>query len=313
MQTIIGSGGAIGLPLAKELKKYTEKIRLVSRNPRKVNETDELYPVDATNPEQLSKAIAGSEVVYVTIGFQYNIKVWQSLWPPFMRTVIDGCKANNAKLVFFDNVYLYDKATIPFMTENSPINPPSRKGEVRKQLHEMILNEVEKGSLTALIARAADFYGPDTNNSIMGEMVIKNLLKGKKAQTFGDPNKIHTYTYTPDAGIATAILGNTPDAYNQVWHVPTTKERLTNRQWIDLIAKEMDLQAKIQAVPKWLIHMLGIFIPVMKEFPEMVYQNEMDYIFDSSKFEKRFDIIPTAPKEGVKEMINYFRRLNAGD
>jgi nucleoside-diphosphate-sugar epimerase len=137
-------------------------------------------------------------------------------------------------------------------------------------------------------------------------------MKNKKAQTFGDINKIHTYTYTPDAGKATALLGNTADAYNQVWHVPTTKEKLTNQQWIDLIAEEMDLQAKIQAVPKWLIHMLGIIIPIMREFPEMAYQNEMDYIFDSSKFEKRFGEIPTTPKDGVKEMIKYFRRLNTG-
>jgi nucleoside-diphosphate-sugar epimerase len=312
MQTIIGSGGAIGLPLAKELKKYTEKIRLVSRNPQKVNETDELFPMDANNLTKLNEAIVGSEVVYVTIGFKYNIKVWQSLWPPFMRTVINACKVNNAKLVFFDNIYLYDKSTIPFMTENSPIGPPSKKGEVRKQLNEMIMNEVQKGSLSALIARSADFYGPDTNNSIIGEMVVKNLMKNKKAQAFGDINKIHTYTYTPDAGKATALLGNTADAFSQVWHVPTTKERLTNQQWINLIAEEMDQQVKIQAVPNWMIHMLGIFIPMMREFPEMVYQNEMDYIFDSSKFEKRFGLTATTPKDGVKEMINYFKRLNTG-
>lgn len=312
MQTIIGSGGAIGLPLAKELKKYTEKIRLVSRNPQKVNETDELFSMDANNLTKLNEAIVGSEVVYVTIGFKYNIKVWQSLWPPFMRTVINTCEGNNAKLVFFDNVYLYDKSTIPFMTENSPIGPPSKKGEVRKQLNEMIMNEVQKGSLTALIARSADFYGPDTINSIIGEMVVKNLMKNKKAQTFGDINKIHTYTYTPDAGKATALLGNTADAYNQVWHVPTTKEKLTNQQWIDLIAEEMNIQAKIQYIPTWIIHMLGIFVPLMREFPEMVYQNKMDYVFDSSKFEKRFGLTATAPKDGVKEMINYFKKINTG-
>ena len=44
MQTILGSGGAIGLPLAKELKSFTSQIRLVSRNPKKVNDTDELFP-----------------------------------------------------------------------------------------------------------------------------------------------------------------------------------------------------------------------------------------------------------------------------
>ena len=40
MQTIFGSGGAIGIPLAKELKKYTNQIRLVSRNPKKLYESD---------------------------------------------------------------------------------------------------------------------------------------------------------------------------------------------------------------------------------------------------------------------------------
>jgi nucleoside-diphosphate-sugar epimerase len=104
----------------------------------------------------------------------------------------------------------------------------------------MIMEEVEKGQLTALIARAADFYGPDNKNSALSIMVADNLLKGKKAQAFGDLGKIHTYTYTPDAGKATALLGNTGDAYNQVWHLPTTKEKLSNRQWIELIAEELD-------------------------------------------------------------------------
>jgi hypothetical protein len=41
----------------------------------------------------------------------------------------------------------------------------------------------------------------------------------------------------------------------------------------------------------------------MKEFPEMVYQNEQDYIFDSTKFEKRFGIKATPAEEGVGELI----------
>ena len=312
MQTILGSGGAIGIPLAKELLNYTKQIRLVSRTPKKVNETDELFLADVNDLSQIRKAIAGSEVVYVTIGFEYKLKVWQRTWPPFLQEVINACKTQNAKLVFFDNVYVYAKSAIPHMTEESPIQPPSKKGEVRKQLHEMIMNEVEKNSLTALIARAADFYGPDNKSSALTIMVADNLLKGKKAQAFGDINKIHTYTYTPDAAKATAILGNTPDAYNQVWHVPTTKEKLTNLQWIQLIAKMLNVDAKIQAVPEWLQHVLGLFIPIMKEFPEMLYQYEQDYIFDSSKFEKRFGMKAITPEEGVRILVENLKVLKAG-
>jgi nucleoside-diphosphate-sugar epimerase len=57
-------------------------------------------------------------------------------------------------------------------------------------------------------------------------MVYKNLQKGKKAMWLADASKIHSFTYTPDAARATALLGNTPDAYNQVWHLPTSAEKL---------------------------------------------------------------------------------------
>lgn len=303
MQTILGSGGAIGNPLAKELKKYTNQIRLVSRNPKKVNDTDELFPIDVFDLAQINNAIAGSEVVYIVIGFEYKLSVWQKIWPPFMKAVVAACKLHNTKLVFFDNVYMYSKSAIPNMTETSTIDAPSKKGEIRKQLHEIIMNEVEKRNLTALIARSADFYGPDNKSSALNLMVVDNLMKGKKAQAFGNPNKIHTYTYTPDAAKATAILGNTMDAYNQVWHVPTTKEHLTNHQWIQLIANEIKVEAKIQTIPVWMINILGLFMPVMREFPEMIYQYEQDYIFDSSKFENRFGISATSPKEGIKFLI----------
>lgn len=307
MQTIIGSGGTIGIPLAKELKTYTDRIRLVSRKPKKINDTDELFALDVKNLNLLDNAIAGSEVVYITIGFDYKLSVWQNTWPPFIQSVIDACKKHSSKLVFFDNVYMYAKSAIPHMTEESLLDPPSKKGKVRKQLHDMIMNEVQTGNLKALIARSADFYGPDTNKSVLAETAAKNLLKGKKAQAFGDINKIHTYTFTPDAAKATALLGNTAAAFNQVWHLPTTKEKLTTKQWIELIAKEINTDPKIQTIPTWLLRTIGLFNPLIKEFPEMLYQNEMDYVFDSSKFEKAFNIEATTPKEGVKIMMDYLK------
>ncbi len=302
-QTILGSGGAIGIPLAKELKKYTRDIRLISRNPKKVNDTDELYPLDVSDLSKLPEAIRGSEIVYLTIGFEYSLSVWQELWPPFMKAVIEACKIHGAKLVFFDNVYMYSENSIPLMTEDSPIYPPSRKGEVREEIFEMLETEMEQKRLTALVARAADFYGPDSKNSMLAQMVAKNLLAGKKAQIFGNPECIHTYTYTPDAAKATALLGNTPDAYSQVWHLPTTKELITGKQWIDLFARELGVEPRTQKVPTWLVHLLGLFIPIMKEFPEMMYQYNQDYIFDSTKFERRFGIMATSPEEGVRSML----------
>lgn len=303
MQTILGANGTIGSVLAKELINYTDKIRLVSRNPRKVNESDELFPADLSNPEIVEKAIEGSEVVYLVVGFDYKLKVWQEKWPRLMRATIDACTKHNARLVFFDNVYMYDINAIPHMTEESPNNPPSKKGAVRKQIAQMIMDEVKAGKLIALIARSADFYGPGNEKSFVNEMVYKNFLKRMRANWFIDPDKKHSFTFTPDAAKATALLGNTGDAYNTIWHLPTDKNTQTGREFVELFSREMKVANKLFVIPSWLIKIIGIFVPVLKEMSEMMYQYDRDYFFDSSKFEKRFKFSPTSYQEGVKATV----------
>lgn len=308
MQTILGAGGAIGGPLARALKAYTNDIRLVSRNPEKVNESDELFSADLTIPEQVDKAVEGSETAYLIVGLPYDIKAWRRHWLPLMRNVIEACKAHGTKLVFFDNVYMYDPAYMDRMTEDTPFRPVSKKGRIREQLIHMLMDEVEAGRLTALVARAADFYGPGVQTSVLQEMVLKNMLQGKKGQWFARLDKNHSFTYSPDAGLATAILGNTPDAYNQTWHLPTSHEQLTGRQWIGLFARELGMKARYQALPTWLLRLIGLFVPIMRELAEMAYQYDRNYFFDSSKFEKRFSDFKITPyEEGVKEVVRVAR------
>jgi len=303
MQTILGANGTIGSLLAKELLAYTTDIRLVSRNPKKVNETDALFPADLTDPEQVDKAVSGSKVVYLLVGLDYSAAVWEEKWPALMRSVLNACTKYHAKLVFFDNVYMYDASAMPHMKEDSAINPPSRKGAIRKQIAQMLQNETRAGKLNALIARSADFYGPGNEKSMLIELVYKNLKKGKRAAWFVDAAKKHSFTFTPDAARATALLGNTADAYNQVWHLPTDPEALTGKELAALFAAEMNRSPKVSVMSMRFIKILGWFIPFMREMPEMMYQYDRDYIFDSSKFNKRFNFKTTSYKEGVKRTV----------
>lgn len=304
MQTILGSGGSIGIELAKALKQYTSQIRLVSRNPQKVNSTDKLYPADLLNPAALKEAIKGSEIVYSTIGFEYKAGIWQKKWPVYMRNLLDACIENNCKLVFFDNIYMYDQNYMNDIHENTPVNPPSKKGKVRAEIAGMILKEIDARRLKAMIVRSADFYGPGIQKtSMLTQTVLDPLSKGKKANWMSSVDFKHSFTYTPDAGKATALLGNTDEAYNQIWHLPTASNPLTGKEWIEAIANEMGVKPKYQVATKFIVRMLGLFIPIMREMPEMMYQYDRDYIFKSDKFEKRFDIKPTSYQEGIKAII----------
>lgn len=299
MQAILGAGGSIGNLLAKELKAYTDKIRLVSRHPKKINDDDELFTADLTDANAILKAVEGSDVVYITVGLTYDLKVWEKQWPIIMRNVIDACLANNAKLVFFDNVYMYAADEIPHMTEKSRLQPPSQKGKVRLLLINMIFDAIKEKGLKALIARNADFYGPDSKNSVFDSLVIDNLKKGKRAFWQSDVNKIHSFTYTPDAAKATALLGNTASAYGQTWHLPTSAEKLTGKQLITLAANGLGVKPKYFVMSPFLISIMGLFSTQIKEIKEMQYQNNRDYFFDSEKFCNQFHFRPTSYKEGI--------------
>ena len=302
LQTILGSTGVIGTEIARALPQYTERIRLVSRNPRKVNPDDEIMQADLLDGEQAFQAVDGSEVVYLCPGLTYNIKIWREQWPRIMQNTINACKKTGARLVFFDNVYMYGRVK-GWMTEKSPYQPCSKKGRVRAHIANMLLEETRKGNLQALIARSADFYGPGAKTGVGNFLVIDNLKKGKKAQWMGDVNARHSFTYTADAGKATALLGNTDSAYNQQWHLPTDRNVLTGKEFIELAAELAGTEPKYMLVKKGMLNILGLFNTTLREVSEMYYQNQYEYLFDSSRFDQAFDFQTTPYKDGIAQTL----------
>lgn len=312
MQTILGAGGAIANEIAKALSAYSTDIKLVSRNPKKVNPTDFCFSADLTDYEQTIKAVQGSEAAYLTVGLPYDTKTWQKTWPVIMDNVINACLENNTRLVFFDNIYLYEGSNLDPITEDHKVNPPSEKGKVRAELVEKIWEAKKHKGLVALIARCADFYGPSIKKvSLLTETVIKPLSEGKTANWLVSDKYKHSFTYTVDAGKATALLGNTLDAFGETWHLPTAKNPLTGQEWVEAIARELGVKPKYRNVSKTFVRILGIFMPVMRESVEMLYQYDKDYVFSSDKFESKFSYTPTPYLIGIKEIVraDYQKRL----
>ena len=304
LHTVLGSTGVIGTETAMALAAFPVRIRLVSRNPRKVNEDNEVLTADLTDLAQTLKAVEGSEVVYLTVGFPYDADLWAKTWPGVMQNVITACEQYKAKLVFFDNNYVYARETIPNQTETSRIAPSSKKGAVRAEIVRTLEAAIKAGRITALIARSPDIYGPRiVERSALMEFVYTNLIKDKAATWLLNADKAHTFGYTPDLGRSMAELGNAPDAFGQVWHLPTTHEGLTGRQWTTLFAEAMGKPDKISVMPRWLYTIIGLFVPYLKEAKEMDYMWGTDYRSHSDKFEKRFGWGATLPKEAVAETV----------
>jgi nucleoside-diphosphate-sugar epimerase len=161
------------------------------------------------------------------------------------------------------------------------------------------MDEVKRGELRGAIVRAADFYGPGAAMSVTHATVTERLKNGKTPQWIGNPNAVHTFTYTRDAGRSLALIGNTPSAFGQVWHALTSKEPITGQQYVRIACDLARRPYALQAAPRWMLRLMGIFVPVVRESIEMLYQFEYDYRFDSSKAERAFGLTATRYREGL--------------
>jgi nucleoside-diphosphate-sugar epimerase len=192
--------------------------------------------------------------------------------------MINLAKETGARLIHFDNVYMYGLVN-GAMKEDTPYNPSSIKGEIRAQISTKLMDEAKAGNIKASIARAADFYGTDSGNSFFDMMVLANYAKKQRAQWIGDPQALH----------------------NQIWHMPTAPA-MPGKQLIELAAKIYGVEPKYFAVNKFMLWAYGLFNKTVMGTVEMYYQYNHDYIFDSSKFEKAFNFKPTGYEEGIKLM-----------
>jgi nucleoside-diphosphate-sugar epimerase len=298
MITVLGAGGVISNELVKLLVAQKQPFRLVSRSSHAQQGAAETVSADLSDKEQTVRAVAGSSVVYLLAGLKYDHKLWAQMWPKIMANTIEACKRTGAKLIFFDNVYMYGKVN-GAMTEATPFNPCSRKGEIRALIATSLIDEWKAGDLTAMITRSADFYGPHARNGIANVLAFDPLSKNKRAMWLADDSLPHSCTFTVDAAQALVMLAESDSAWNQTWHLPTAPDPPTGKEFIARVAQELGVRPKYWVLKKPMVRMTGWFNPVVAEIYEMLYQNDSPYLFDSSKFEEAFAFQATPYAESI--------------
>lgn len=306
--TILGAGGSIGNALTHKLLEKGEKVRLVSRRKHTV-EGAESVRGDLTDYSETLQAVRQSDIVHLCVGLPYDAKVWKTNWPKIMQHTIDACKETGAKLIFFDNVYMYGSVG-GLMTEDTPYHPISKKGAVRAEIANLLEEEMAKGNINAIIARAADLYGPYGSNAtcIPHMMVFERLMHHKRAQWMVDVNQPHSYTYIPDCADGLYLLANDDAAWNQVWHLPTHSPAIDGKSFISIAARELGVEAKYTVLTKPLMRMGKLFSKIAAEAYEMLYQNDFPYHFDSSKFNNHFNYSPTTYQAGIQETMAFLKQ-----
>jgi len=307
LHLVLGATGAVGRVVVEELQVRGLPVKAVERT--KTLQGVETIHADLLDPEQAKRAITGASYVYVCIGLPYSSLAWERQWPPIIQNIIEACHQNEARLIFLDNVYMYGPAPldVPF-TETHETRPGTKKGRTRHTVAAMVMEAHRIGKVRAVVGRAADFYGPFAVNSVLYTSFVKRVVDGKPPQSMWPTNVPHTYSYTRDSGRALVELGLDDHVYGEVWHLPVS-DPVTGDEIMKGLNEILDTRFTISVIPRWLLKTMGVFVPIVKESNEMLYQFDDPYVMSDLKFRGRFpDFAVTDFDTGLREMVRFFKK-----
>jgi nucleoside-diphosphate-sugar epimerase len=308
MNVIFGTG-PLARSVMRALRKRGKPIKMVNRSgkrPADVPAQVEIIAGDAYNPDFTRSVSKDAAVVYQCAQPAYH--QWVRQFPSLQAAILEGAAANAAKLIVAENLYMYGDTHGQLIQEGLPYAARTRKGKVRGEMAQALLEAHRLGKVRVAMARGSDFYGPGVLSSSLGERTITPLLQGKSAEVTGFLDQPHTYTYISDFGEALAILGEREEALGQAWHVPNPPT-LTQRELVTLFFKEAGLEPKFSVMGKPMLRLGGLFIPAAREMLEMLYEFEQPFRVDASKFIQAFGDIATPHATAIKETVAWYRKF----
>jgi nucleoside-diphosphate-sugar epimerase len=291
-RSVIFGAGQVGSPLARMLVERGHDVRVVKRSPGGIPSGAQPVLGDAANLTFCIEAAAGATAVYHCMNPPYSTKVWADLVPRYMANLIEASARAGARLVALDNVYMLGRPNGQPLTDDTPMNPSSRKGEIRARAAQMLFDAHRRGDVRAAEGRGSDFYGPGGRLTQLGDYFWPRVLKGRSGQVIANPDMVHTYHYIPDVAAGLATLGAAPDdAYGKPWMLPCRPAE-TFRDLVRRLEQPFGRSIPFQVIPGWMQMGMSVFIPPLRETGEMRYQWEEPFVIDDSRFRQRFGAVP---------------------
>jgi len=232
---------------------------------------------------------------------------WPAAFPPLTEAIAEGAAAAGAKLVLADNLYLYGPHDGP-LTEDLPAAATGPKGRTRARMAEGLLARHRQGLLRVAIGRASNYYGPGGLASVTGARLFRAAVAGRTVRWIGRLDQPHTLSYLEDVAAGLATLGDDDRADGQAWHLPAA-EPLTGRQFLELVVAASGGRSRIATNSAAMTRLAGVFVPMIREVGEVLYEFQAPYVVDWSKFQRTFGpYTPTPHAEAVARTVDWFKK-----
>lgn len=303
---LFGAGGAVGHALAEELDRRGITYRVVGRDTERLQHA---FPkaraahADFLSGDGLAEAAAGVDTVFYLAGAPYT-EFFKH--PIMVRNALSAARAAGVMhFVHVAPVYSYGPPIERPVPESQPHVPNTKKGRYRKEQEQAVL-AADAPDFRTMVVHLPDFYGPNAELSYANAF-MREALSGKTASFVGPLSATREFIYVPDTAAPLLALAALDDAYGRCWNLGG--QTVIAREFADGIFATLGKAPKYRSVPKWMLQIVGVGAPMMREVAEMYYLFADGFVLDDSALRERLGGITKTPiSEGIAATLAWMRQ-----
>jgi nucleoside-diphosphate-sugar epimerase len=310
---LFGATGSTGATITQALEAADLPYRVVGRDRAALESAFGARPLaevvtwNPADPASVQTAASGVETIFYLVGVPYN---HFELHPQLMRATLDGAIAAGVRrIVLLSPIYSYGHPQSPTVNETHPRNPETFKGKMRKEQEDLVLDAHAAGRIEGTVLRLPDFYGGDPKKSLVGDIFLA-ALKNRSAMVIGPIDRPHQYAYVSDIGPLALALAREGRAYGRAWNFAGSGT-ITQREFATKVfAAAGTGKPKLMVFNPFMLRIVGLFDPIMRELAEMNYLQSDPVLLDDSALHALLpNIHVTSYDDGITQVLTALRMV----
>ena len=295
---IVIGAGPLGVAVANCLAAKGQSVSLINRSGKDVGKW-KTTACDVSDPVALGALLNGPSTLYICSAPAYHR--WSQEFPALINGIVQAAAGRDLHIVLADNLYAYGRSTQPF-TESQAAAPCSRKGEVRHKVAQQLMALNGQGAVRVTMMRAATFFGPDVEQSSVGKTVFASALAGKGTYVIGKPELAHAFTYVPDFAAALVQIADNDAAFGHCWHAPS-HNLPSFTSFLQRIADHGKKPLQIKIAGPFMMRIIGLFTPAMRELIEMLYLFDAPWSISWQHTQQCFNLPLTPLDKAISQTV----------
>jgi nucleoside-diphosphate-sugar epimerase len=287
---VLGAAGRLGFAAAEAFRSEGWRVSGLVRPGAAHRAPHGIKIVETTDRNAAVAAARGMDVVLHALNPPYT--KWHQMALPHAYAAIEAAETTGATLMFPGNVYNYGRAMPEVLDETTVMQPTTRKGRIRREIEQRLLEASERG-VRIIIVRAGDFFGGGRGSWF--DLVLAKDRTHRTVTYPGPLDCVHTWAYLPDFAGTLVRLAAVRAKLAPFETFGFAGHAVSGREMVAAIAKARGHGIKVKRMSWWLIHALAPIVPLSREISEMAYLWKVPHRIAGDKLDAAIGTVPHTP------------------